>query len=93
MNKHESEDPVPIPINGILDLHGFNPRDIKELIIEYLHECSRQGIKEGRIIHGKGIGTLREIVHSILKTHKNVDTFSLGDSNSGGWGATIFALK
>jgi dsDNA-specific endonuclease/ATPase MutS2 len=86
-------DPVGIPINGTLDLHGFNPKDVKELVVEYLDECARKGIMEGRIIHGKGIGTLREIVHSILKVHPHVHSFSLGNSSSGGWGSTSFLLN
>jgi dsDNA-specific endonuclease/ATPase MutS2 len=51
------------------------------------------GIPQGRIIHGKGIGTLREIVHSQLRKNPSVQSFALGDGNSGGWGATSFALK
>lgn len=88
-----SGEPVGIPINGTLDLHGFNPKDVKELVVEYLEECARKGIMEGRIIHGKGIGTLREMVHSILKVHACVHSFSLGNSSSGGWGSTSFLLK
>ena len=93
MNQEDQIDPVQIPINGTLDLHGFKPSDVKVLVIEYLNECSKKGIHEGRIIHGKGIGTLREIVHSILKSHSKVKSYSLRDSTSGGWGATSFILN
>jgi|TARA_B110000495_G_C22878946_1_gene512623 dsDNA-specific endonuclease/ATPase MutS2 len=93
LNSLDQDDPVQVPINGTLDLHGFRPSDVKVLVIEYLNECSKKGIQQGRIIHGKGIGTLREIVHSILKSHPKVNSFALGDSTSGGWGATSFSLN
>jgi dsDNA-specific endonuclease/ATPase MutS2 len=92
VNTPNQDDPVQVPINGTLDLHGFRPSDVKVLVIEYLNECSKKEIHQGRIIHGKGIGTLREIVHSILKSHPKVNSFSLGDSTSGGWGSTSFIL-
>ncbi|HQG46977.1 MAG TPA: Smr/MutS family protein, partial [bacterium] len=52
-------DPIPIPIEGALDLHTFAPREVKELVPEYLTACREQGILEVRIIHGKGTGALR----------------------------------
>tara|TARA_B110000305_G_C19338890_1_gene588032 strand:+ start:879 stop:1178 length:300 start_codon:yes stop_codon:yes gene_type:complete len=85
-------DPIEIPINGTLDLHGFQPSEVKDLVLEYIEECHRRSIFEGRIIHGKGMGTLREIVHSILSKSSKVISFSLGVTNSGGWGSTSFIL-
>ena len=52
------DDPVTIPIDGVLDLHTFHPKDVKGLVPEYLRECRRQGIYNVRIIHGKGTGIL-----------------------------------
>ncbi|MGE5238948.1 MAG: Smr/MutS family protein [Chloroflexota bacterium] len=85
--------PVEVPINGVLDLHTFNPREVKELLPEYLCECRRQGILEARIVHGKGKGVLRETVHSILKRLPYVVSFSLAEGGAGGWGATVVVLK
>ena len=45
-----------------------------------------------RIIHGKGTGTLRRIVHGVLEKHPAVATFSLGDERGGSWGATLVEL-
>ena len=81
------------PITGTLDLHGFRPSEVKELISEYLSSCLEKGVLQGRIIHGKGIGTLREIVHAQLKSNSCVQSFALGDAASGGWGSTSFTLK
>ena len=93
MSEENSDATVQVPITGTLDLHGFQPSEIKELIKEYLSSCLDAGILQGRIIHGKGIGTLREIVHSQLRANRHVLSFALGDGNSGGWGSTSFTLK
>ena len=87
------DDPVKIPISGILDLHTFRPEDVKELVPDYIDECRKQGILQVRIIHGKGIGTLRETVHAILAQMPEVASFKLADEQAGGWGATIVRLK
>jgi dsDNA-specific endonuclease/ATPase MutS2 len=58
--------PVEIPIDGILDLHTFSPSEVKDLVPDYLKECSKRGIFGVRVIHGKGTGALQRTVHSIL---------------------------
>ena len=86
-------DPVPIPINGVLDLHTFRPTEVKDLVPEYLAECRARAIFQVRIIHGKGTGTLRETVHAILRRNPLVLHFALADETGGGWGATIVELR
>lgn len=88
----DEQDPVPIPITGVLDLHTFHPRDVKELVPEYLEQCRARNIRQVRIIHGKGTGTLRETVHAILRRSPQVRGFALADETGGGWGATIVEL-
>jgi DNA-nicking Smr family endonuclease len=87
------DEPVQLPIDGVLDLHTFKPREVKELVLEYLAECQQRGILRVRIIHGKGIGNLRRTVHSILKKHPEVISFSLASEQLGSWGATIVHLR
>ncbi|PTX97935.1 Smr/MutS family protein [Opitutus sp. ER46] len=85
--------PVPLPITGELDLHTFRPADLGELIPAYLGECERAGLREVRIIHGKGTGTLRTTVHALLRRSPLVASFRLGDETSGSWGATLVQLR
>jgi len=87
-----ADGPVKIPVDGVLDLHAFHPKDVKDLVPEYLRECRRQGIFRVRIIHGKGTGTLREIVHSILRRDSHVVTFNTSHYGGGSWGATEVEL-
>jgi DNA-nicking Smr family endonuclease len=89
-----SEDqPVELPIDGVLDLHTFLPRDVKNLVLDYLAECRERGIFQVRIIHGKGIGQLRQTVHAILAKHPDVASFTLDHPQYGGWGATLVSLR
>ena len=83
---------VELPIDGVLDLHTFQPREVRELVGDYLDACRDEGIYEVRIIHGKGIGTLRRIVHATLDRRDDVETYRLaGDRSS--WGATLVTLR
>jgi DNA-nicking Smr family endonuclease len=87
------DDPFRIPIDGVLDLHAFSPKDVKDLVPEYLKECRSQGIYHVRIIHGKGTGTLRKIVHRILEKHPAVIGFKTPHYGGGSWGATEVELR
>ena len=82
-----------IPIDGVLDLHTFSPREVTNLVPEYLQVCRDKGIYSVRIVHGKGRGILRKTVHSILRKSALVASFETADGSSGGWGATSVVLK
>ncbi len=90
MDDHQ---PTEMPIDGTLDLHTFDPGEVRDLIGVYLAECRNRGIYQVRIIHGKGTGTLRTIVHSRLSKIPFVDSYHLAGEGGGGWGATIAILK
>ncbi len=86
-------DTIEFPIDGTLDLHTFSPKDVKDLVPEYLAACRERGILRVRIIHGKGAGTLRELVHAVLAKLPEVESYRTADETAGGWGATIVILK
>lgn len=89
---NDAEFPVRIPITGELDLHTFRPDEASDLLEHYLAECRQRGLLRVRVIHGKGTGTLRTLVHARLRRLPWVASFGSGDENSGGWGATIVTL-
>ena len=86
------DEPVQVPIDGVLDLHTFHPADLKNLLIDYLEACRLDGIIEVRIIHGKGTGALRRQVHALLAKHPDVIAFQAAPPEAGGWGATLAIL-
>lgn len=87
------EEPVRIPITDVFDLHSIPPRDVKEVVEEYLLEARRLGFKALRIVHGRGIGVQREIVRSVLASTSFVLDFRDAPAEAGGWGATVVTLK
>ncbi len=88
------DDPDVVEVVGdVLDLHTFRPADVRELIPDYIDECVERGYSKVRIIHGKGRGTLRRIVHAALERHPRVSDFELAEPFAGGWGATLVSLK
>jgi dsDNA-specific endonuclease/ATPase MutS2 len=89
MDPENSEEPIEFKISDELDLHTFRPSELGELIPDYIGLCIQKDIFRIRIIHGKGIGTLRETVHAILRRDSRVLRFELAGQNEGGWGATI----
>lgn len=87
------DEPVELPIDGVLDLHFFQPRDVRTLVPDYLEECHKRGIYAVRIIHGKGTGALQRSVHALLSRSPLVAGYRLAGIDAGGWGATLVDLK
>jgi len=73
-----------------IDLHAFQPRECADVVEEYVRAAQEAGFTTVRIIHGKGTGTLRRIVHGVLSRHPCVVRFEQADAN---WGATRVELK
>ena len=82
-----------MPFDGTLDLHTFRPQDVKSLVPGYIDECVSRGIFQIRIIHGKGTGTLRRIVHAALDRHPAVIAYRHEGGLGGDWGATVVDLR
>ena len=86
-------EPVKIPIEDVLDLHTFQPRDVPALLEDYLAECRREGIYSLRIIHGKGTGVQKKRVRELLAKNQAVASFQDAPPDAGGWGATLVEIK
>jgi dsDNA-specific endonuclease/ATPase MutS2 len=85
-------EPVRIPITSEFDLHSVPSRDLKPIVEAYLLEARRAGLTALRLIHGRGIGTRREIVRAILGHTAFVSDFRDAPAEAGGWGATLVTL-
>lgn len=86
-----ADDPLRVPIEGILDLHAFHPRDIPSVVEEYLSEAHDAGLEEVRLVHGRGIGVQRARVHQVLAGHPLVASWT--DAPESHLGATVARLR
>ncbi len=91
MDSPEANEPTEYPIDGVLDLHVFDPGVIGELVPDYLRACHAKGIYRVRIIHGKGTGQLRQGVVKLLDGDPLVLRHRPATDRSS-WGATIAFL-
>lgn len=85
-------EPIQIPIEDVLDLHTFRPKDIADLLENYFDECIKAKIFSVRVIHGKGKGVQKRQVQRILQKNPRVKGFKDAPPEAGGWGATLVAL-
>ena len=90
MNENE---PIVVEITDVIDLHTFHPKDVPELLDDYIRVCVEKKYSSVRIIHGKGQGFLKARVEGILKRHPLVASFQTASPEAGGWGATIAFLN
>lgn len=84
---------VEIPITDVLDLHPFRPKEVKDVVRDYLDAAYEKGLRELRIIHGKGIGVQRKTVRTLLERDPRVVEFRDGGMGGGEWGATLVLLR
>jgi dsDNA-specific endonuclease/ATPase MutS2 len=92
----DDDDSGPVAILEIedsIDLHGFQPRDILNVVDDYLEAAVAKGYSEVRLIHGRGKGVQRARIQALLQQHPAVHSFKDAPATRGGWGATIVFLK
>jgi DNA-nicking Smr family endonuclease len=84
------DEPWNLPIEEEIDLHTFAPRDVPAVVSDYLDAAHEAGLREVRLIHGRGIGVQRARVHQVLREHRLVETFH--DAAESHLGATVVTL-
>ena len=86
-------EPITIPIEDVIDLHTFRPKDVPDLLEDYFLACIDKGIFSVRVVHGKGKGILKKRVQEVLSENQMVESFRDAPQGAGGWGATLVELK
>jgi len=86
-------EPVEVPITGVIDLHSFRPAEVADVVREYLDAAYAKGLRELRIVHGRGIGVQRQMVRVVLERDARVVAFGDAAPEAGGWGATWVRLR
>jgi DNA mismatch repair protein MutS2 len=85
---------MPLPrVNAELMLIGRTTDEARDLVEKYLDDAFMAGMANVRLVHGKGTGTLRKAVRTLLSDHPLVESFRDGEPGEGGAGATVAALK
>ena len=59
---------------------------------KYLNDALMAGLYQVRVVHGKGTGTLRQVVRKQLAKHPLVKSYRPGGYGEGGAGVTIVEL-
>ncbi|UCE17794.1 MAG: Smr/MutS family protein [Gemmatimonadota bacterium] len=93
MKNGEMHVPEPVEITDVLDLHGFFPDQIPEIIRNFIESAVEKNLKSLRIIHGKGKSRLKYEVRKALRSNPHVLWFGDAPAGYGGWGATIIELN
>ena len=93
MEEGPFDEPIEIPIEDAIDLHRFRPAEIADVVDAYLEAAFEKGLREVRLIHGRGIGVQRERVQKLLARHPLVRGFHDAPPDRGGWGATVAYLR
>lgn len=93
MTDETDDDIAVVEIEDSIDLHGFQPRDIPDVVVSYLEAAFEKGFREVRLIHGRGKGVQRVRVQQVLEKSPYVDSFRDAPATRGGWGATVAWLK
>ncbi len=88
-----SDDVAVVEIEDSIDLHGFQPRDIPDVVVSYIEAAFDKGYREVRLIHGRGKGVQRSRVQQVLQSSPYVDSYRDAPATRGGWGATVAWLK
>jgi DNA mismatch repair protein MutS2 len=88
---HVSLAPRPLP-SLELHLRGQRVEDILPRLNKHLDDAYLAGLPFVRIVHGKGTGTLRQVVRETLAEHPLVVSFRPGELNEGGEGVTVAKL-
>jgi dsDNA-specific endonuclease/ATPase MutS2 len=89
----DAEEPTRAPIEDTLDLHTFSPRDVADVVAEYLEAARATGLREVRLIHGRGRGVQRAAVLAVLARLPWVVRATEAPADRGGWGATVVVLE
>ncbi len=89
----DAGDPIELEITDVLDLHSFPPREVPDLVRDYLDAAYDKGLRELRIIHGRGVGVQRRTVRTLLERDPRVVDFRDAPGVHGGWGATVVTLR
>ena len=87
------QQPVTTPAADEVHLRRLTVDEALLKLEQYLNDAFMAGFYQVRVVHGKGAGTLREVVRERLGTHPLVKSHRPGVYGEGGAGVTIVQLS
>jgi len=81
--------PVPLQVPITLDIRGMRADEAEKKVVRYIDDVIQTGLRQVEIIHGKGDGVLRKIVHDHLVTRSNIRKYYTPRWDMGGPGVTV----
>ena len=91
--KSGSYSPKALTVSHELNLIGMTTDEARPVLEKYLDDAYLAHMDQVRIVHGRGTGALKNMVHERLKKIKYVDSFRLGVFGEGDTGVTIVKFK
>ena len=82
-----------LSVNSEIHVRGMMPEEALILVEKYLDDAFLSGLNTVRIVHGKGTGTLKGVIQTMLKKHPHVKEYRLGRYGEGEAGVTVVSLK
>jgi len=84
--------PVPLHVPITLDIRGLRADEAEKKVERYIDDVIQTGLHQVEIIHGKGDGVLRKIVHDHLVTRSNIRKYYTPRWDMGGPGVTVIEV-
>jgi len=84
--------PVPVQVPITLDIRGMRADEAEKKVVRYIDDVIQTGLHQVEIIHGKGDGVLRKIVHDHLVTRSNIRKYYTPRWDMGGPGVTVIEV-
>lgn len=84
---------IEVEITDVIDLHTFLPREVPDVVRDYLDAAYDKGLRKLRIVHGRGKGVQRRTVRTLLERDPRVVGFGDAPMEAGGWGATWVEME
>lgn len=82
----------PGPTKPSIEIRGMRGHEAIKEVEHYLDNAIAAGLQSVEIIHGKGEGILKNLVHEYLRERPEVQSFSLAPADQGGAGVTQVKL-
>ncbi|WP_340105003.1 endonuclease MutS2 [Rhodohalobacter sp. 8-1] len=84
---------IDLSVKPKLDIRGYRGDDAVKELMHYLDKAISRGLRQVEIIHGKGEGILKKLVHEHLEQRKEIKSYNLAPWEHGGPGCTLVELK